>query len=146
MQVRANRQLPRDDIRPTLAKFPNSLSNELDLLSALKRIHEFKSLPIDWNGLGSEPPTYSASAQAAMVLFALASESLRPERVAPSADGGVGITLRRSGKFASIESLNSGEIVVLTSDGTGNPRAWEIDASDAGFRATAQTLREYFER
>ena len=99
----------------------------------------------DWNGLGSDPPTLDAIGRAISVLWALKSTWIQPDRVAASAEGGVAITFRRDRKFASIESLNSGEIVVLTSDGTGNPRAREIEASDDALRQTAQNLREYFE-
>jgi hypothetical protein len=86
-----------------------------------------------------------AIAGALRVLLGMKSTWIRPERVAASAEGGVGIIYRRGGRFASIESLNSGEIIVLISDGTGNARAWEIDASRENLTSTTQTLREHLE-
>lgn len=143
MEVSAKRQ--RGEEGPRRSPKPTYQVYDLDLVEALRKIQELKSLPRDWNGLDSEPPTYTAIARAATVLIALESISLRPERVAASAEGGIGIMFRRGRKFASIEFLNSGETVVLTSDGTGNPRAWEIDTSDKSLGLTAETLREYIE-
>lgn len=117
-----------------------------DLVEVVRELLELESIERDWNGLGSEPPAPNAIAGAIRVLWALkATWMIRPERVAPSAEGGVGIAFRRGQKFASIESLNSGEIIVLISDGTGSPRAWEIDTSGENLHMTAQTLREHFE-
>ena len=43
----------------------------------------------------------------------------------PSAEGGVALCFRNGGNFASLECLNTGEVIALTSDGKGNLNAWE---------------------
>jgi hypothetical protein len=130
---------PRAAASPTPATESAAFSA---LVGGLLRLHSTKP---DWNGLGSAPPTYDAIARAISVLWALRATHLQPTRVTPSAEGGVAVTFRKGGRFASVESLNSGEIVLLTSDGTGNPRAWAIDSSDDALRQAAKDLREYFE-
>jgi hypothetical protein len=105
------------------------------------RLRQLELTQPDWNGLGSEPPTSEAISHATSVLAALG--VVRPERVTASAEGGVAMTFRREHRFASIETLNSGEIIVLESDGNGNPHAREIDASDQSLQRIAQELREY---
>jgi hypothetical protein len=138
MKISAKRQ-------QTVAESRRLSTFETDLADVVRDLLDLESISRDWNGLGSEPPTFDAVAGAVRVLRGLKSAWVRPERVAPSAEGGVGITFRRGRRFASIESLNSGEVVVLISDGTGSPRAWEIDGSGKNIPLTAQTLREHFE-
>jgi hypothetical protein len=142
MEVKANRHVAAAQPRPAALRAPPS---EIDLAEFVHKLLQLESRKPDWNGLGSNPPTFDAIGRAISVLWALKSRWIQPDRVTASAEGGVAITFRRDRKFASIESLNSGEIVVLTSDGTGNPGAREIEASDDALRRTAQDLREYFE-
>lgn len=131
---------PKHQVPATL---PVSTSGE-DLAGFVSRLLQLKLTEPDWNGLGSDPPTFEAIGRAISVLWALKSTWVEPARLAASAEGGVAITFRQGRRFASIESLNSGELVLLTSDGTGNPRAREIEASDDALHRTAQDLREYF--
>lgn len=137
-----NRHVPVYRAHP--AVLPASTSGE-DLAEFVSRLLQLKLTKPDWNGLGSDPPTFEAIGRAISVLWALKSMWIEPARLTASAEGGVAITFRRGRRFASIESLNSGELVLLTSDGTGNPRAREMEASDDALNRTAQDLREYFE-
>lgn len=53
-----------------------------------------------------------------------------PTRIVPSAEGGVGICYYKGQRYGDIECLNTGEILACTSDGTGNPKVWEVDGQD----------------
>jgi hypothetical protein len=117
---------------------------EMGLAEIVKELLRLHSIRPNWNGLDSVPPTFDAIGRAISVLSALQETWIQPTRVTASAEGGVAITFRRHEKFASVESLNSGEIVLLTSDGTGNPCAREVAATDEALRKTAQDLCEYF--
>jgi hypothetical protein len=97
----------------------------------------------DWNGLDSDPPSRLAITLAKKLIDQCKAVDLKPTRVSASAEGGVALSFRNSGMFASLECLNSGEIVGLTSDGTGNPHAWEVGKQEQHLSAAVVSIREY---
>lgn len=70
-----------------------------------------------WNGYESDPPSDTAIGWAFVVVLQLIEEDLRPTRIAPSAIGGVGITIRRNAIKVYIETDNDGEITGLVTNG-----------------------------
>jgi hypothetical protein len=106
-------------------------------------IIDFQTLPIDWNGHGSEAPNEIAVTLARNVLAELNSVGLAPERIAPSAEGGVAVCFRRGNRFASIECLNSGDTIGLISDGAGNPRAWDVGSDSRSITDAVKLIREH---
>lgn len=91
----------------------------------IKTVEEMESLHQDWNGHGSEPPDQWAREMAESILLT-STNVITPNRVAPSAQGGIGICFYRDNKYADIECFNSGEILATTSDGSGRPDVWEV--------------------
>jgi hypothetical protein len=63
--------------------------------------------------------------------------------VAPSVEGGVAIAWRRGRRNANVEFFNTGETLAATSDGSGNPRVWEI--TDEELAHALKEIREYIE-
>ena len=109
-----------------------------------EQIEDFRSLPLDWNGQGSEPPNEVAATLARNALTASDTVGLIPHRVVPSPDGGVALCFRRGdGRFASLECLNAGDVIALQSDRTGNPRAWEVAPNPEALRKAVELIREY---
>jgi hypothetical protein len=94
-------------------------------------VEEMKSLQVDWNGYGSEAPNDFARDLAKQILLSAVRNAVVPNRVAPSAQGGVGICFYRGEKYADIECLNSGEILATLSDGTGRPEVWEVKPTES---------------
>jgi len=96
------------------------------LISSLcVEVDDMESIPANWNGYGSEAPNLVARKQAVEILLA-ATSIIVPNRVSPSAQGGVGICFYNREKYADIECLNSGEVLATTSTGKGVPEVWQI--------------------
>jgi hypothetical protein len=80
----------------------------------------------NWNSYGSPAPTVESVNGSKPILRALRAKLLAPERVLPSADGGVAFTfISETISRAAIESLNSGESYVLLYDLKGNSETIE---------------------
>lgn len=92
------------------------------LAKFLADIESLRGLPHDWNGYGSERPNETAIYNARSVLMALADSELAlfPDRVVPSAEGGIAICFVADERYADIECFNSGDAagVVKTFDMT----------------------------
>jgi hypothetical protein len=91
----------------------------------VRAVEDTRSLCEDWNGYRSEPPSELARELAKGVVLTAASVIV-PDRVAPSAQGGIGICFYRGNKYADIECFNTGEILATVSDGSGRPQIWEV--------------------
>jgi hypothetical protein len=105
---------------------PTSGTRVWNLMETVKNM---KDLRHDWNGYGSEPPNLRAREMAQEILLSSASVIV-PNRVAPSAQGGVGIFFYHENRYGDIECLNTGETLATISDGSGRPLVWEITPSE----------------
>jgi hypothetical protein len=95
----------------------------------INSVEEMKYLHVDWNGYNSEAPNKFARDMAESVLLS-AARVIIPNRVAPSAQGGVGICFYNGDRYGDIECLNTGEILATISDGSGRPLVWEVRPSE----------------
>jgi hypothetical protein len=89
----------------------------------------------DWNAYGSPSPSKQSIEYARSVLNSLWGESLLPDRVLPSADGGVALVFRSgTDNRAVIESLNQNETYLLLYDRHGNSKTltWSDTAPEKG--------------
>jgi hypothetical protein len=111
----------------TAARQYSSAGNRIAALC--EEVDEMRWLQPDWNGYGSESPNEFARDLAKQILLSATNVAV-PNRVAPSAQGGVGICFYRDNKYADVEFLNTGEILATTSDGTGRPQVWEVKPSE----------------
>lgn len=105
---------------------PNSRIADL-----INRVEEMAHLHSDWNGYNSEPPNKFARDMAETILLS-AAKVIVPNRVAPSAQGGVGICFYNGERYGDIECLNTGEILATISDGSGRPLVWDVKPSETG--------------
>jgi hypothetical protein len=94
---------------------------------------------------GSEPPSTLALARARAVLQQSETESLEPIRVVASAEGGVAICFTNGKKYSDIETLNSGEILGVTSDRRDTPVVWEVDPTPSGIAGAVARIREFLD-
>ncbi len=106
-----------------------------------KKIRALSQLSKDWDSYGAEAPNGKATYWAGRVLSELRDLGLTPTSILPSVEGGIGITFRRDGKYADIECFNTGEILAIQSDGSGQPSAWEV-GPDA-LKETLAKIRAY---
>lgn len=83
----------------------------------------------NWNGYGSERPNGLAREAAEAVLLATPSVRI-PDRIAASAQGGIGIFFYNREKYADIECFNNGEILGTTVTGNGEPDIWPFTSSE----------------
>ena len=87
--------------------------------------------PYNWNSYGSPAPSSETVEQSKPILRALRTKLLEPDRVLPSADGGVALTfISDTISRAAIEILNSGEAYVLLYDLKGNSETIEWPATN----------------
>lgn len=96
------------------------------IAALIRQVEEMRELHADWDSHGAAPPEDIAREVAKQVLFAASTLKVVPNRVAPSAQGGVGVCFYAHEKYADIEILNNGEILATTSDRRGMPQVWEV--------------------
>lgn len=86
--------------------------------------------PDNWNSYDSPAPSKVAVKNAFPILRALHAKLLQPERILPSAEGGVSfIFVSDTISRAVIESLNSGQSFVLMYDVNGNSKVYDWPAT-----------------
>jgi hypothetical protein len=100
------------------------------LLNSLQTLAKLRSLETRWEISGASPPNQIALRLAATVLAHLSEIDFQPDRIAPSTDEGVCISFQRSGRYADIESFNTGEILAVIAEAGDEPVIWELNATE----------------
>jgi hypothetical protein len=94
-------------------------------------VEELINVNANWNSYGSESPNSEAIKESKDVLRLLRSHLLVPERVLPSAEGGVTFTfVSETPARGAIEVLNNSEAYVLLYDLQGNSKVNEWPRAD----------------
>jgi hypothetical protein len=106
----------------------------------IRQLESLSSLARGWDGYTAEPPNATALGNGRNLLEALSLMSVVPERVVPSADGGVALVLSAHPTYRAIECFNDGEIVASLSDRAFRHEAWETGLSPSALRATLENL------
>ncbi len=116
------------------------LEKQLDALAGLKS---------GWDGYDADVPSTVVIGEARKVLRSLQNQLATPDKVGPSAEGGVAITFRSPGdRRVQIEILNNGERFAHLYDlhGNSNTNDWpEIDI-DVNFESLLIPVRAYLEQ
>ena len=111
----------------------------------LEQLEGFLNLRPGWNGYSAPPPNRDAVSTAANALGALQALS-EPNRLAPSAVGGIGITYRKGPRKAYLECYNNGQVILLLSDsGTEQLQTCKIDPTMEGLSQLPGLIREYLD-
>ena len=112
-------------------------------VALLEQLLDFLRLPQGWNGYDASPPNHDAVATATAALIALQELPWPPDRVAPSAVGGVGITYRRGSRKAYVECYNSGQAVLLLSNADAEQlQTRAVNPTIEGFSLLPSMIRE----
>lgn len=123
-----------------------SLATEISrgwLRAAVKKLDQLSRLPLNWDSYGAEPPnaiTKERAENALRILYRLNSE---PSRLAASAEGGITISFFQGKKYGDIEFFNNGEILALTSTGTGIPDVWDVPNDDQALTTVLERIRDF---
>jgi hypothetical protein len=91
----------------------------------------------------SDGPNEVAVDYAVAVLNRLQNDSLNPDRLIASTEGGIAICFVRSNKYADIECLNSGVILGVTSNKRDRPTVWEITPGPGDIARACSRLRMF---
>jgi hypothetical protein len=98
-------------------------------------------LGVNWNELGSAPPTEESRKTALLILDrSFLMDRVRPSYVTASAEGGVGIVYKSENVYAAIECLNSGEIWLLGYEPQGSPFSREIVGGEDSIEAALDQI------
>ena len=117
---------------------------EINWISLLHKLHAFLDLQEGWNGYGAPPPNVKAVCSAATAFIVLQALQSLPDRLAPSAVGGVGITYRNGKRKAYLECYNNGKIVLLLSDADAEQlTTHKINPTQEGFAQLPGKIEDY---
>jgi len=104
----------------------------------------FASLPNGWNGAAAPAPSAMSIEIATRLCHAIAARELVINRVAPSAVGGVGITLRRPSHYVYLEVYNDGKAMMLREkEGVADEVVEPFGTDKDGLRAMTSLLEEF---
>ena len=92
-------------------------------------LSRMESLGSNWDSYGAEPPSTSAIETTQRALRELERAGLLPNAVVASAEGGVGIVFVRSARYADVEFLNDGDILMSTYYGEEAPVVRELPSA-----------------
>ena len=118
--------------------------NSLDdprLSKLLSQLAEISELEGDWDGLETEAPNSFAIGESIFILLQLEKCGFWPDRVVPSAEGGVGIVFLKNSKQADIEIFNSGETFAGIYPEDRVTEVWPVQHDD--IEETVKQLREF---
>jgi len=107
------------------------------LRSSLKDI---SALPAGWDTYGAEAPNEQSRKLASKVLDVLELCNLLPDRLSPSAEGGIAFSFADGDHRAGIEVYNTGEIAAIWS-GQNPPIVWESEHSENALKKAIEQIR-----
>lgn len=116
----------------------NFLTIKYGLINVERELTKISELDPDWDSYGAEPPSAESIQAARGTLHQLAESLILPNRIVPSAGGGVSIYFMGNGRSAYIENYNDGAQALVMYDRENTPEVLEvktdIQASEIGDR------------
>ena len=117
-------------------------SSRIEALKVIEKVlNSFWQLERDWNSYGAEPPHRRAMDESIRFSSVAIDLGLTPDRVEPSAEGGVAIAFVRGDRRAIAEFLNDGSWDLLLYDKLGNLKATNVEG--VSFEAAVKEIRDY---
>ena len=93
----------------------------------LGKLEEMRNLRPGWDSYGALPPNDWALAIAEKAIKAFANCGVQPDKVLPSVENGVGISVTRGERYGFLEVLNSQGVVGITACGKDTYEVLEFD-------------------
>jgi hypothetical protein len=126
-------------VRPTERSVPAGA-----LAPLLTKLDSYALLPDRWNGYRAPAPCVVAIRHAKALTAETNRLALTPERVEPSAMGGVGVTFEAGPREVVVEFYNNGTAHALFSDdATGEMDTRSVSLSPNGYRELINSVRKY---
>jgi hypothetical protein len=110
---------------------------------AKRRLEKVRRYPDNWDSYGAAAPSPWTYYYANEALLILNRQNFPMPQIAASVEEGIGISYRNSNKTATIEFLNSREIVAVRSDGTGNPHAWQVAPNEKDIESALESMHQF---
>jgi hypothetical protein len=108
------------------------------------RLDALRTLDDGWDSYSAPAPNTTAIENAKGLVNEAGALDTTPERVEPSAMGGVGVTFSAADREAVIEFYNNGTAHALFSDETtGNMHTQAVSTDAAGYRGIIGEVRKY---
>jgi|SRR5271166_2897154 len=107
-----------------------------------QKVDSLAALADGWNGYDAPAPSKLARETAKRFLSQLGQRA-EPARVAPSAEGGVGVTHRAGPRRVYVEFFNDGEVCALFSDDASSPVSKSVSPDFPGFKNLIDEIRNY---
>jgi hypothetical protein len=120
----------------------------VDFAPLSKQLDQLKSLAVGWDGYDAPTPSADAIGAAKTLLQHMQNELLKPQRITPSAEGGVAFTFAATGqRRAQIELLNSGEKFAHLYDLNGDSRTedWNENLEVVSIKRLLEPIRRYLQ-
>lgn len=121
---------------------------QVDFTPLLKQLDQLKGLAAGWDGYDAPTPSADALGAARTLLHQMQNELLRPQRISPSAEGGVAFTFAATNdRRAQIELLNSGEKFAHLYDLNGNSHTedWNENLEAESMKHLLEPIRTYLQ-
>ncbi|HYV38924.1 MAG TPA: hypothetical protein VE988_24785 [Gemmataceae bacterium] len=108
------------------------------------KLDSYASLPFGWNSYQAPAPSAVAIRNAKALVISTIADSVVPERVEPSAMGGVGITFANDHREAVIEFYNDGTAhALLSDDASGEMQTQPVSPTPDGYVRLINSVRKY---
>ena len=104
-------------------------------------LDSLRDIPANWDGDGAETPNDTAITNTRRALDIFQRMNFRPDRIAPSAEGGVMLSFYVGKRYGDIEIFNTGEILAVTSDGTGQPGIWPVQDDETAITVALENIQ-----
>lgn len=108
-----------------------------------RELGKLRAMPPNWNSYGAPAPGRKASHCARQILEKLHRLAFAPSRLVPSVEGVVAISFIRGRKYADLECFNDGQILGVTSDGSGQPTVWEVGQNSREIDSALERIRGF---
>jgi hypothetical protein len=104
-------------------------------------LKDISALPAGWDTYGAEAPNERSRKLASKVLDILELCNLLPDRLSPSAEGGIAFSFVDGDNRAGIEVYNTGEIAAAIWSGQNPPIVWESEHSETALKRAIEQIR-----
>ncbi len=123
------------------------LALDLDFSRLERQLDSLASLKDGWDGYDAEIPSADVIDEARKVLRSLQNQLTKPQKVGPSAEGGVAFTFRSGDRRVQIELLNNGERFAHLYDlhGNSDTQDWTENDIQDNFERLLNPVRAYLE-